>query len=132
MANSTDTKFTGLWHSSYWFPSNDIIGEEVSEYDMKVHQNGDELIFESLPNEEKSYMFIKLKLEDGIAIGTWHESTSPTGAFKGAQYNGAGQLVVDLGGTILEGKWAGAGYDHKLEEMRIYSGNWEIRRLADS
>jgi hypothetical protein len=29
----------------------------------------------------------------------------------------------------MEGKWAGAGLDRKLNKMRVYAGNWEIRPL---
>lgn len=114
------------WRCSYWFPSNKFVGEEESRYRMQAKADGDDTVFESLPNDEKSYMFVRLHIEDGIATGTWHETTSPTGEFKGAQYSGAGQLVVDAETGGMEGQWAGAGYDHKLKEMRVYSGRWEI------
>lgn len=115
-----------IWNCTYWYPSNEHVGDDPSTYRMKVALSGHDIVFESLPNEEKSYMFVRLHLDDDVATGTWYETTSPTGAFKGARYSGAGQLVVhsDTGG--MEGKWAGAGYDHKLKEMRIYSGQWEI------
>jgi len=129
MANQANI-YDGLWKCSYWYPSNEFVGDTESEYRMKVRQNGNILVFESLPNNEGSYMLVRLTIEDGIATGTWHETTSPTGLFKGATYNGAGQLVVRDSGN-LEGKRAGAGYDHKLKEMQIYSGNWEITRKAD-
>lgn len=120
--------FSGVWHCTYWYPSNEHVGDDPSEYDMEAHVSGKSVIFESLPNAEKSYMLVRLNIDDGIAAGTWHETTSPTGAFKGARYSGAGQLVIHAPTGNMEGKWAGAGYDHKLKEMRIYSGNWEIIR----
>lgn len=118
------------WHSVYWFPSNKFVGDEPSEYDMVGILDGNTLVLESLPNDEHSYMLIRLKLDNNIAIGNWYETTSPTGEFSSAQYNGSGQLIVDPETYNMEGKWAGAGYDHKLKRMRVYVGNWEIRPAA--
>ena len=118
--------FPEFWKSTYWFPSNKVVGDEPSEYKMKSHRDGDVLVLESVPNQEGSYMLIRLKLDDNIAIGSWHETTSPTGEFKGALYSGAGQLTIDPATHSMEGKWAGAGYDRKLKKMRVYTGNWEI------
>lgn len=123
--------FSGLWRCVYWFPSNTFVGNEPSEYRMKAHQDGTTLVLESLPNEEKSYMLVRLKIRNDIATGNWYETTSPTGEFKGASYSGAGQLIINPKTHYMEGKWAGAGYDHKLKKMRIYSGNWEIEPLDD-
>jgi len=114
------------WHSVYWFPSNKFVGEEPSEYDLKSYWDGDMLVLESVPNEGHSYMLIRLKIEDDVAIGNWYETTSPAGEFKSAQYSGSGQLIVNPETYSMEGKWAGAGYDHKLKQMRVYTGNWEI------
>jgi hypothetical protein len=120
------------WHSVYWFPSNNFVGDEPSEYDMTSYWNGDTLILESEPNDENSYMLIRLRIKDDIAIGGWYETTSPSGEFKQAQYSGSGQLVVDPKTHFMEGKWAGAGYDHKLKRMRIYTGNWEITPISQA
>lgn len=121
--------FSGLWRCSYWYPSNTHVGDDLSEYQMKVHRIGGDIVFESLPNAEGSYMLVRLRVQDGIASGTWHETTSPNGEFKGANYSGSGQLVVNPDTHYMEGKWAGAGFDHKLQRMRIYSGNWEMAPL---
>jgi len=124
--------FKGLWRCSYWYPSNTHVGDDLSEYHMKVQRDGDDLVFESVPNEEGSYMFVRLHVRDDIATGTWHETTSSTGQFKGAVYSGSGQLIVNPDTNYMEGKWAGAGFDHKLKRMRVYAGNWEIAPLRDS
>ncbi len=122
--------FSGRWHCTYWFPSNTFVGDEPSEYDMVAHQDGATLVLESEPNDSNAYMFIRLTIEEGVATGTWHETTSPTGEFKGAQYSGSGQLIIDPKTHFMEGKWAGAGYDHRLKKMRIYTGSWEIKPLV--
>jgi hypothetical protein len=121
-------EYSGLWHSVYWFPSNKFVGEQPSEYDMQAHWDGDTLVLESVPNDIGAYMLIRLAIDEitGVATGNWYETTSPSGEFKSAQYSGAGQLVIDPETLTLEGKWAGAGHDHKLDKMRVYAGNWEI------
>ncbi|HSX42643.1 MAG TPA: hypothetical protein VLF59_00985 [Candidatus Saccharimonadales bacterium] len=121
-----DQDFPTFWRSTYWFPSNKVVSDEPSTYNMKSYLKGDELVLESLPNEEGSYMLIRLKVDNGVAVGDWHETTSPTGEFEGAQYSGSGQLVISPDTYYMEGMWVGAGYDRKLKQMRIYSGNWQI------
>jgi len=124
--------FDGIWHCTYWYPSNETLTDEPSEYDMKVVQTDDRLIFESIPKEDGSYLLVRLYITDDIATGAWYETTAPKGEFKGAEYSGAGQLIIAAGRDYMEGKWAGAGYDHKLKEMRVYTGNWELRRISDN
>jgi hypothetical protein len=118
--------YGSIWRCSYWYPSNVVVGNDVSEYLMRGYYDGDDIVFESLPAKDKSYMFVRLTVDGRIATGNWYENTSPTGEFKGAIYSGAGQLLVNPMSGAMEGQWAGAGYDHKLKQMRIYSGRWEI------
>jgi len=93
---------------------------------MKSYWLGNTLILESLPNPQNAYMLIRLNIENDVATGSWHETTAPNGEFKGAQYSGSGQLVVNPQTFAMEGKWAGAGFDQKLQRIRVYAGNWEI------
>jgi hypothetical protein len=125
--------FSGLWRCVYWYPSNTHGGDDPSEYTMQAYRHGNHLILESLPNEEKSYMLVRLKIaDDDIVTGNWHETTSPTGEFKGAHYSGAGQLIMDPETHQMKGKWAGAGIDRATSEMEIYSGNWEITPIHEN
>jgi hypothetical protein len=123
--------YTGRWHFSYWYPSNDHDGDDVSEYDVVARNAGKAIIFESEPTADGSYMFSRLVPHEEILSGTWYESTSPTGAFKGAQYSGAGQLILNEDGKTLDGRWAGAGFDHETKKMKVYDGAWKIVRLDD-
>lgn len=123
--------FSGLWQCTYWYPSNKALGDESSTYEMKACLDGTDLVLESIPNDEQSYMFVRLSIVDNVAMGNWQETTSPAGEFKGALYSGAGQLIVRPATLHMEGKWAGAGFDHKLKTMRIYSGNWEIKPIKN-
>jgi hypothetical protein len=127
---NNDIDFSGTWHCKYWYPSNNHDGDDVSEYDMTVHQKGNELVFESVPTEGGDYMLVRLVLDADLATGTWHETTSPQGEFKGAMYSGAGQMIFDPAKMKFEGKWAGMGLDHELGKTRIYSGDWELVRVG--
>jgi hypothetical protein len=125
--DETQTReFARQWRCTYWFPSNKDGSDEPSAYEMNGYQTGSTVVLESVPNEEGSYMFVRLHIDDDVATGNWHETTSPTGEFKGAIYSGAGQLVVDPESLEMRGEWAGAGFDHDEQKMKIYSGNWEI------
>jgi hypothetical protein len=130
MADKKDNSLSGVWHFCYWYPSNNHDGDDVSEYYVTAHHDGNELIMQSLPNSINAYLLSRLRFDGEVATGTWHETTSPTGAFKGAMYSGAGQLILSKDKKRLEGQWAGAGYDHKLKEPRIYTGKWVIERTA--
>lgn len=125
------SEFPARWHCTYWFPSNKILGDEPSEYTMRGYREGKTFVLESEPDASGAYMFVRLHIgTDNIVTGNWYETTSPTGDFKSANYSGAGQLILNSESFYMEGKWAGAGYDHKLKRMRIYTGNWEIKPIA--
>jgi hypothetical protein len=122
---------SGMWQLCYWYPSNDHEGDDPSTYFGRLRQTGNELLFESNPNQEESYMLARLHLEDDLATGTWHETTSPHGAFKGMTYSGAGQLIVGPHHDVMEGMWAGAGVDHAAGKPRVYTGRWELKRVSE-
>jgi hypothetical protein len=122
--------YAGIWRCCYWFPSNNHDGEDISEYYATIHQRGNKLILESLPNIEESYLILRLTLDGDVATGTWQESTSPHGEFKGMVYSGALQLMIDKDHNRMEGKWAGVGKDHELRKARVYTGRWEIVRAG--
>ncbi len=123
------TKYKGNWQCTHWYPSNKHVGDDYDEHEMRGYWDDDQLVLESLPSAGGSYIFVRLRFENDIATGSWHETTTKAGDFKGAQYSGYGQLTVDPKTFYMEGKWAGAGYDRKLKRIRIYTGNWEIKPL---
>lgn len=118
---------SGKWQCRYWYPSNTHEGEDVSEYIVRVHQMGNDLVLESEPNAQGAYMFVRLVLDGDLATGTWHESTSPAGEFEGAIYSGAVQLLVNGLHDTLKGKWVGIGQEKGVRQ--IYGGNWELNKL---
>ncbi len=125
MAQIKDYK--GAWKCTHWYPSNDRGADDFDEHEMKSYWDGDTLVLESVPDDSKSYFFVRLTIDDDIATGSWHETATEQSEYKGANYSGYGQLTVDPKTLLMEGKWAGAGLDRKLSKMRIYTGSWEIK-----
>jgi hypothetical protein len=128
MASQDDKSYAGVWYCAYSYPSNQHKGEDLSEYYATVHQRGDVLTLQSLPNQINSYMFLKLHLNGELATGTWEETTSPEGEFAGATYSGAVQLLASKDGKHFDGKWVGVGNEKGKHE--IFSGSWTLRRAG--
>jgi hypothetical protein len=127
-----DNLFLGDWYCWHWYPNHDDSGEDVSKNRMKAHQQGDTVVFQSEPNDEGSYMFVRLTMDGDVATGTWYETASPDGDFVGAMYSGAGQLIVAEDNQSMEGQWAGMGIDRKLNKKRIYTGRWKLSRQDET
>ncbi len=123
----TQKDFAGTWQCTYWYPSNTKPGtQEPSAYTGTFHTSGDQLVYESQPNDEGSYMFVRMTAEDDLVTGTWHEGTSPTGEFEGSIYSGAFQALVDESGGVIEGKWVGIGQEKG--KRQIYTGRWQFTK----
>ncbi len=122
--------FDGTWHSTYWYPSNRQSGEETSEYELQVSHDGDQLVLQSQPTNNGAYILMRLSIDDGVATGTWQETTAPEGDFKGMVYSGALQLIVAKDGQSMEGKWVGIGRDYERNQPDIYSGRWLLTKKS--
>lgn len=128
-------QFSGIWRSSYWYPSNTHDGEDVSEYLAMIHQRGDKLVIESVPRSNGAHITINIVVDGMLATGTWLENTSPDGEFAGMVYSGALQLLISEDGNHMEGKWVGVGREKLPDgsyEPGIYTGRWEMVRMKKS
>lgn len=124
----TGSTFSGTWQCKYWYPSNDQPGtEEVSEYTGTFHQIGRHITYQSEPNEDGSYMFVRMTADGDLVTGTWHENTAPEGEFAGSMYSGAFQALVDESGGKVDGKWAGIGQEDG--KRQIYTGRLLFERV---
>jgi hypothetical protein len=117
----------GIWHSVYTYPSSGRGEEFTGEHFLVLRHSSGELAGQSLPNKENSELHLRLSLDRAVATGTWTERTAPSGYYKGATYHGTIQLVVDLMGQSMAGKWVGFGRDFKVN-----SGPWTLTRVEDS
>lgn len=114
---------SGIWHSTYRYPSSSRKGVFVGEHDVQLFGAGNEIVIQSLPNDTGSYLLLRLVLDGRLLTGTWYEYTSPGGHYKGAMYYGGIQLVLDEDRNTLRGKWVG-----HTKDMTVESGDWEIVR----
>ncbi len=132
---ASDRDFSGIWHSAYWYPSNEHPGEqETSEYTLTLHQQDKKLVLESLPNNIKAHMTVNLTVDGVLATGNWQESTSPHGEFEGMLYSGAMQLLISDDGETMEGQWVGVGREKQPDgsyKPEIYNGKWLLRRADE-
>jgi hypothetical protein len=122
MADKSD--FSGIWKSTFVYVNKLEPEGGKSEYDIKIHQLGNQLVFESLPSEAGNYFVARLSLDDHLHIltGNWQEDASPGGVYKGQAYYGVGMLKMDDSGT-MRGKIIEYNND-----MDIISGEWTVTR----
>lgn len=113
--------FTGIWHSRYIYPSTGRNDDFVGEHYIVARQHGNRLIGQSLPHTTGSQLRIELAIEPPVATGSWRETTSPHGYYRGATYHGTLQLVIDPAGRQMRGMWLGFGRD-----FTINSGEWTL------
>lgn len=123
-----DNKLRGIWRSQYRYRSSGRGNQEfTAEHLVQMYRKGQNLILESLPDSDESYLLLRLSLEDNVATGTWEDSTKPDSYYKGATYHGAIQLVISADQTHMAGKWVGVGKD-----MEINTGPWEFTYVGDT
>lgn len=115
------TDLPEFWHSSYRYYSPDFKAEFDSEHEVRLHHNGNQVIIESLPKGNKSYLVMRLSFNDDLLTGTWEEETDPKGFYKGAIYHGAVQLQV-----IEDGKKIFGRYVTRNTRNDIVDGSWTL------
>lgn len=116
-----DNAFSGVWHSQYIYPSTGRDDDFTGDHYVALRQQGNRLIGQSLPHSQGSQLRIELALDASVATGTWRETTSLTGYYRGAAYHGTLQLVIDPSGRRMRGMWLGFGRD-----FTINSGEWTL------
>lgn len=115
--------FSGVWHSIYHYKHPGLDGLQESVHDVKILRRGDNLVIESLPNEENSYLVMRLKLDERTAVGTWEEHTSPTGPHKREVYSGAVLLLLNEAGNFFDGMFLSVD-----RRNHVKSNYWQISR----
>lgn len=130
MYRSTETimavkyDFSGVWRSSYH--KNDPSESHVdTEHYVTMRLMGNQLIVESIPGPNDSYLLGRFTLDDRVATGSFQSQNSPHSSAKGALYYGAAQLVLTKDGRSLDGMTVGFGKD-----MKVKSTNWTITHIG--
>lgn len=115
------SRLTGIWLSRYHYRSEGRGEEFVGKHYVVLRQQKDRLTARSLPHSTGSSMTLDLITDASVVTGTWRETTSPTGYYRGAVYHGTMQMVVDPSGRRMRGMWLG--FSRKFS---INSGRWEL------
>ncbi|WP_157101092.1 helix-turn-helix domain-containing protein [Nocardia shimofusensis] len=113
--------YSGIWLSRYEYYSSGRDATFTAVHHVVLLQHDDALTVRSLPGSAVSSMAMDLSVDGNVATGTWTERTAQDGYYRGAKYHGAIQLLVDLTGTRMAGKWIGFG-----KSFDINSGPWEL------
>lgn len=114
-------RLTGIWLSRYFYRSEGRNEEFVGKHYVVLRQQKNRLTAQSLPHTTGSTMTLDLITDASVVTGTWRETTSPTGYYRGAVYHGTIQMVVDPSGRRMHGMWLG--FSRKFS---INSGRWEL------
>jgi hypothetical protein len=118
--------FLGIWRSDYSYNNSELNADEVSQQYVRIYRKSGELIVESIPDPEGSYMYARFSIDGNIVTGSWQQVTSPRGDYKGIIYHGAAQLLLTDNGTKLSGKWVGFG-----KKMEIKTGPWKFVYIGE-
>jgi hypothetical protein len=123
MADKYD--FSGVWRSTYKVPSGSEHKVIETEHYVVMYHHGNQLVVESLPSTNGSYMMARFSIDGRIATGSYHSQNSPKSAAKDAIYYGAAQLILDDDGKALRGKGVGFGRD-----MEVKISEWSLEHVG--
>jgi hypothetical protein len=119
--NEGSRRLAGIWLSRYYYRSEGRNEEFVGKHYVVLRQHKNRLTAQSLAHTTGSTMALDLIIDASVVTGTWRETTSPTGYYRGAVYHGTMQMVVDPSGRRMYGMWLG--FSRKFS---INSGRWEL------
>lgn len=123
---STPKHLSGIWRSDYTYRSSSRNAELQNKHYVRLYPKGGELVIESVPGVNDSYLVARFWLDGNVATGSWQEVTSLNGEYKGAIYHGAAQLIIDIDRKRMSGKWVGFG-----KKMEVKTGPWEFVYLGE-
>jgi hypothetical protein len=110
--------FSGVWRSSYYKVEDPKV---VTEHYVTVRLMGNQLILESIPGPNESYLLGRFTVDGRVLTGSYQSQNSPNNSTKDALYYGAAQLVLDKDGRAMRGMGVGFG-----SSMRVNSTVWEV------
>jgi hypothetical protein len=123
--NSMTNVFSGIWRSDYTYHSSDRDEDLLSQHYVRMYPKGNELIVESVPNVNESYMLARFTVDNNVLTGSWQDVTDPKGDYKGSIYYGAAQLML-TDDKKLTGKWVGFGKNNEVK-----TGPWQFIYIGE-
>lgn len=118
--------FSGIWRSDYTYHSSDLNEDRLSQHYVRMYPKGQELIIESAPDLNESYMLARFSIDGNVATGSWQEVTDPKGDYQGTIYHGAAQMIISDDLKTFTGKWVGFG-----KNMEVKTGPWKFVYLGE-
>jgi len=105
-------EYTGIYLSSYEYPSSGRGGTFTGKHYVMVVQRGAKVAVRSVP-VPGSQLSMDLSVNGRVLTGTWAEQTRRDGPYRGAVYTGAIQLIRDENPEArrFAGQWVGFGKD---------------------
>lgn len=113
--------YSGVWLSRYEYYSSGRDATFTAAHYVVILQHDDRLTVRSLPGSSPSSLEMDLTVDGHVTTGTWSELTAPGGYYRGARYHGSIQLLIELTGARMAGKWVGFGKD-----FEVNTGPWEL------
>lgn len=124
---TTNFDFSGKWQSSYTFDTSSPDSDFTDNYEVDIRGAGNQIIIQSLPKDDGSYILLRLTQDGHILTGIWYEHTAAKGHYEGVTYYGGVQLLVDQDGNAMHGRWLGLD-----DQMTFQSGEQHIVRVSNS
>jgi len=122
----TTNNLSGIWRSDYTYRSSAREKDFDSSHYVRMYPKGGELVVESVPDLNSSYLVARFWLDGDVATGSWQEVTSLESEYKGAIYHGAAQLIISEDHKSMKGKWVGFG-----KKMEVKTGPWTFTYLGE-
>ena len=115
----------GEWLSRYTIQA-DTDNPKTYEHTIVFSRKANGIIGYSQERDSGSELVLRLRYdaEDSALTGTWGEKTSLDGAYKGAVFHGALQLLLNDTKTQAQGKWVGFNTAHS----RVKTGDWHLEK----
>lgn len=124
---ATAGRLSGIWLSRYTYISSSRGNQEFTgQHYMLLLQHEDQLQVRALPGSE-SQLTMNLSLGGRVAAGFWREVTSRDGYYRGHEFHGVVQMIIDRAGQRMDGRWLG----HDREFAAINSGTWTLEFIAN-
>ncbi|MFI6314950.1 multiprotein-bridging factor 1 family protein [Nocardia fusca] len=113
--------YSGVWLSRYEYYSSGRDATFTTAHYVVMLQHDDRLTVRSLPGSSPSSLEMDLTVDGHVSTGTWSEITAQEGYYRGARYHGSVQLLIELTGSRMAGKWVGFG-----KNFEVNTGPWEL------
>jgi hypothetical protein len=125
-SNTRTNKFSGIYLSDYTYHSSSKDADLQSKHYIRLFPKGNEMVIESVPELNDSYMLARFAIDGNVATGSWQTATSPKGDYQGVIYHGAAQMIISEDGKHFDGKWVGFG-----KNMEVKTGPWEFTYIGE-